>query len=353
MERIAHCAKHPLYVNGIGILSPGASSAAELMALADRLKSGEALSGEADFTAKVSFPAGVPPAKVRRAPRYVKMTLAAASLAWEDGGLPDEEREAVGTVFLTGYGSLESTIAFTESVLDGVPSLASPTRFSYTVPNSCLGQTCIAHGFRGASTMLLGGDPVEYAALLLAGGKAKHIVCGAVDEWNEDLRTSLRAAGQIPAETAVDGAVMLLLSGEEGRHAYCRVTNFSSAGIPACPYVEPLDIAERGETSRNMAEALAELSLDASPELLLTTANGSDFDAVEERALSEVFGGDVPRLAAKRVFGEAFAAGYLENIALGAALLRLEKEKENTGIRSLVATGMDLHGNYLAAKLEV
>ena len=353
-----------LYIDGIGILSPAACSVAELLDLARDRESGAAdakqshhapasalahpCASAVDFSQKVRFDVGVPAVKVRRAPRYVKMTVAAASLAWRDGDLPEEERESTGTIFLTSFGSVESNISFIETVLDGVPYLVSPTQFSYTVPNSCLGQACIAHGFRGPSTMLLGGDPLEYSALLMAEKKAGHILCGAVEEWNEDLRASMGAAGQIRGETAVDGAVMLLLSAEKSERTYCRAAAFASAGLPLCPYVDTFSAQEQEESICSMTEALRELGPETCG-FVLTAGNDSFFDSLEDTALSAAFGADVPRLATKRFFGEAFAAGYLENVALGAVLLKNERPG---GIRSVVATGTDVQGNYLAVRLE-
>ena len=100
-----------------------------------------------------------PPSKVRRAPRYVKMAVAAAAQAIADAHV-GEDPACIGTIFSTGYGPVESNVTFADSVAEGVPALVSPTVFSYTVPNSCLGQVCIVNGFQGSSTLLIGGEPL-------------------------------------------------------------------------------------------------------------------------------------------------------------------------------------------------
>lgn len=340
---------NPVYINGLGNISPLAASPAELLAGAGKLAAGEPLEA-GDFSVPSEFNLGVSPSKVRRAPRYAKLATAVAGQAWEDSGLA-EGQEETGTVFLSGYGPVATNLVFEDAVLDGVPSLASPTAFSYTVPNSCLGQACIAYGFRGPSTMLLGGDPVEYAALLLAEGKAEHVLCGAVEEWDADLRSSFRAAGQLSGENVVDGAVMLLLSCRPGEKNYGKVTDFASASLPAYPYVFPLGQEEQRESVRRMAEVLSDISGGQAPGAVLTSRNGSAFDEVEAEALKAVFGEDCRCLDGKKYFGEALAAGYLENIALGACLLQQAKAGAPFG-GALLATGVDVHGNYLAAQLE-
>ena len=46
------------------------------------------------------------------------------------------------------------------------------------------------NGIKGEGTMLRGGDPLEYAALLLKTGKADTILCGETEEWSEELLRS-------------------------------------------------------------------------------------------------------------------------------------------------------------------
>ena len=81
------------------------------------------------------------------------------------------------------------------------------------------------------------------------------------------------------------------------------------------------------------------------PEMVITSANGSYFDNIEAETIQEAYG-DVSTYAAKQLFGETFAAGLVQNMILGATLL---KEGE---FESIVATGLDLHGNYIAVRLE-
>ncbi|MGP1574864.1 beta-ketoacyl synthase chain length factor [Selenomonas sp.] len=342
-----------VYIDGIGILSPSVRSKESLIAAAEELAESDAAAATpaGDVLAEAfEFPLGVPASKVRRAPRYAKLAVAAAAQALADAGV-EADHAAVGTIFTSGYGPVENNVTFADSVADGAPLLASPTVFSYTVPNACLGQVCIVHGLQGPSTMLLAGDAAEYAALLLAGGKAPHILCGAVEDPTVELRASFDAAGALSAEKIAGGAVTLLLSAKASAKSYCRITKFASAALPVYPYVSRLSDAQGEAAVRAMTAALAYVRQDAPPDLVLTAENGGGFDAKEQAARREALG-DVRALCPKRIFGESLNCGYLENIALGAALLRGERERGGK-IRSIVATGLDVHGNYLAARMEV
>lgn len=333
----------PIYIESVGILSPAACSEEELLRLADKILEGKTIE-QPDFSTPVEFSLGVPISKVRRASRYAKMAVATAGQATTKL----ENKAATGTIFLTGYGSVESYATFTDSVVDGVPSLASPTVFSYTVPNSCLGQTCIAHGFRGSSTMLLAGDPTEYAALLLNVGSAERMLCGAIEERNNDLCASFSEAGVISGEIIADGAAMLLLSNVEGN--FGSLKGFSSVSLVAYPYTNEFSLSQRQDSEIAVTEALGIFKAN-SPDIILATGNGSYFDEIEGRACREVFG-DTPKLCkSKKFFGESLSASYLENMALGACLLR--KAKENGKNYKVITTGLDTHGNYLAALMEV
>ncbi|MBQ7498542.1 MAG: hypothetical protein IJU00_12055 [Selenomonas sp.] len=344
---------NPVSIRGIGLITPVAGNAGELMELARNLLRDENrwqnVKGQ---PSPLEFSLGLPPSKVRRAPRLVKMAVAAAHQALEDAKIPDCTGEDIGTVLSTSYGTVESNVIFAESVVDAVPSLASPAVFPYTVPNSCLGQVCIVHGLQGPSTMLMGGDALEYSSLLLQGQKASYMLCGAVEEASPSLISSYEEDGILPADVLADGAVMFVLeAGGDNADGYCQVTAVASAALPACPYVSSLDDDAKAQAVQAMAEILQETAGEKLPDLVLTAENGSYFDTAEKEALQKAFGGQVSYRAAKAFFGEGLSTGYGENVALGAALIKAAKEQEKT-VPRILAAGLDGHGNYLAALLE-
>lgn len=362
---------NPIFINGVGIISRCAQNSGELLQLVKRERKDFGPFGE-----KLLFQSAVPPAKLRRCPRYIRMAVSSAALAAEDGKLPEAGRERTGTIISTGFGAVESNVAFADSVVRGNPALCSPSVFSATVPNSCVGQICMVQGYKGFSTILTAGDPVEYAALLLNTERADHIVCGAVEEYNEELTSSLKQSGILREVPMSEGSVMLALSSERTAETWCRVTGFSSASLPAYPYIHQTDPAEAEEA---LTEALGQMGTGRAPDIILTQKNGTYFDAVEEAALRKVFGPKAVLAASKRLFGETLGCGYLLNVGLGAAMLRandcpeaiqdeMGRDGRSTGavdepggcfdvsdrreIRTILSAGLDAHGNYLIARLE-
>ncbi len=340
----------PVYIQGLGFLSPAAADPGELQKLAGSLWAGDCPSHK-EFSEPLEFLLGVPPGKVRRASRYAKMAVAVAQQALVDASVPQEGRQALGTLFLSGYGSVASYVRFAEPVAAHTPSLASPMEFSFMVHNSSLGQVCIVFDLQGPSTMFMGGDPTEYASLLLSEGKAERILCGAIQERDADLCASFANAGQLDPQKLADGAVMLVLGGEPGAVPYGRITDWASAALPVYPYAFPASEEEQTEICRNIEEAWAGISpMDV--ELIITAGNGGPWDAWETEAIHRICNDRVRCLPAKAFLGEALSVSYMENIALGAAMLRRRAEGDRSAPGCIVAAGMDVHGNYLLAKLE-
>lgn len=329
---------NPIFINGIGIISAAAKTSDELLELAKGDNFSEINFGKNDFEI------GVPSSKVRRCPRYVKMAVAATQAALVNANFTDSiDKTRIGTIFSTGYGAVESNSVFSDSVLDGVPSLCSPTVFSYTVPNSCLGQVCIVNGFKGVSTMILGGDPLEYSSLLLNTGKADLIIGGAIEEYNEELKASVLYDKILTDKIISEGAALFVLSRQETLTSYCKITNFYSASLEKYPYLYRL---EKNSTAEIISSTLMELTENNLPEIVLTQQNQSYFDEIEMAAMKKVFADNVNYFNAKKIFGETFNCSYSLNVAMAAAFIKIGRYK------TALATGIDVHGNYLTALLE-
>ena len=161
-----------VYINGIGAISEAACIAEEFSALAD----GREYLAKGQMT---EFASAVPASKLRRAGRYSKLTVSAAAFALKDSETEFTDPYRTGAV---GYGAAEYNIQFSDQVQGGDPQLCSPSVFSQSVANSCLGQLCMIKGIKGESTMLRGGDPLEYASLLLETDRADIMLCGETEE---------------------------------------------------------------------------------------------------------------------------------------------------------------------------
>lgn len=335
----------PVYIDGIGIISRCAKSAEDLTAIVND----DEISYE---NGKLEFVSNIPPSKLRRCSRYSKLAAAAADNARIDADISDDtDKHRIGTIFSTGYGAVENNIAFSDSVIKGDPQKCSPTIFSGTVPNSCVGQVCILNGYKGVSTVLMGGDPLEYSALLLTNQKADVIFFGSVEEYSEELFKSVSSYEAAQGCELSEGTAIMALKAEKNGSSYCEVSDFASVSLSEYPYVHRLDES----CAEMITNTIGRFSSDA-PDVVFTSENGTYFDSIERCALKKVFAGDTVFAAPKKLFGETLGSGYMLSTALASVVLKQRKlpaalgKKEN--VSSILVTGIDTVGNYCCVLLK-
>lgn len=284
----------------------------------------------------------VPRSKLRRCPEYVKIASLTAAQALYEAQLPaDVDKNKIGSVLATNFGPTESNISFTDQIYNDGIALCSPTTFSFTVANSCGGQIAIINGLRGASTMLMGSNPLEFAQLLLNANKAEYIISGCVEECNAELVAGLKNYGQLKATSEEPQSVMLLLGSDRTDQSYATLTATKMAALSAAPFIKNC----KAEDSQTIAQLLQELTQESKPDLVLAAANGTLFDAIELVGIKAGLG-EVEIVNPKVEWGETLGCGFLLNVALAARRL-----KEESGLKTVVATGIDATGNYIAGLL--
>ena len=328
-----------VYINGIGIVSRCACAKEELESL---------ISGQIPepMALPLNFSIEIPPSKLRRNSRYNKMACAAADQALKDSGVPQRLEEGsldchrVGTIISTGYGAAEYYSSFADAVVKGDPNRCSPSVFSGSVPNSCVGQICILNNLKGFSTVLAGGDPLEYASLLIQTGRAEDILTGSVEEYFPPLYDAFQTIDAAKGADLSEGAAMAVLSASKTGESYCRVAKSAGMNFGYSPF---LHCPSEPEAAVNrIAEVLEQFP---KPDVFLAAANGTWLDEAEQQALQRVFG-DVSVRKPKTVFGETLGCGYMMNVLSGAFEIR------TAGFRSVLAAGADLTGNYFCTLLE-
>ena len=284
----------------------------------------------------------IPRSKLRRCPDYVKVAAQAAAQALSEAQLPAEvDKNRVGSVLATNFGPIEANISFTDEIYRDGSGMCSPTTFSFTVANSCGGQIAIINGFRGASTMLMGSNPLEFAQLLLNANKADYLISGCVEECNGELVAGLKNNGQLQQIALETQAVMLLLGKSKESQSYAALVVTKMAALSASPFLK----ACTAEDSQAIAVLLQELVGDYKPDLVLAAANGTAFDAVELAGIKAGLG-DIEIVNTKAHWGETLGCGFMLNLALAA-----RKLKEASSIKTVVVTGIDAAGNYMAGLL--
>jgi len=112
---------------------------------------------------------GFPPKRWGRMDRISRLAVVEVGRALRAAGLL---REKAGKLLVTGsggligatrYGCLATDLAFAETLNAGL-NLASPTLFSYTLPNIALAEAASHYGLTGPVYSLFSGDPGEAEA---------------------------------------------------------------------------------------------------------------------------------------------------------------------------------------------
>jgi 3-oxoacyl-[acyl-carrier-protein] synthase II len=127
--------------------------------------------------------------RIRRMSPYVKIMLAAATLACRDGRLIDQPellRESVAILGTTHGSSGFSFEYYSLIVREGVLA-ANPTLFAEGVPNVGAAQLSLMLGLRGACQSIIGTrtaglDALRFAYLRIASGACERVIVGAAEE---------------------------------------------------------------------------------------------------------------------------------------------------------------------------
>lgn len=321
------------YIESVGVISRCAGSAEELV----KVMNGEEYEASA---LPIGFESQIPPAKMRRNSRYNKLACTAADNAAREAAISEElDRRRIGTIVSTGYGASVNNTQFADSVAKGVPGLCSPAIYTGTVPNSCVGQICILNGFKGVSTVLTGGDPLEYSTLLLATNKADMIVCGSVEEYNEPLYDELGRLDALKGCELSEGTAMMILTRERTEKSLCAVTGFSCASLGKSPLLHKLE----GGTESIVSGALKRY--DIVPDAVFAAANGAYFDGTELSAVGKAFP-EAKIVLPKKWAGETLGCGYMMNTAFAAYAVSSGKYEK------VLVTGFDMVGNYCTVMIE-
>lgn len=353
----------PVVLSGIGHLGPHGPGLEELVR---GLEAGSLPTDEVDTRAgfhapgtarRAAFvPAGacdrwVPAREARRMSPPSRMAVAAARMALEDAELePDRVAGSDTAVVLgTAFGSTTFTSRLLDQANEEGPLGMSPFLFMETVANAHAGQVGLALEARGPNYTISQGEAsallaVARAAELVASGRARRALAGAVDEISPVLHAALGRLGALspprpdgsgerprPLQqdrdgfVLAEGATVLLLERAEdaerrGGRARARLRAWIRGNDPSG---RP---GRHGTDARGLSAGLraglerADVAL-SSLERFVSCASGSVAgDLLEAGILRDLLGdgGSFDVVAPKECVGE-FAGGFLAAAALGAA----------------------------------
>lgn len=215
-------------ITGLGVIVPGAIGNAEfagLIANAERGSAGPAILpgpiGEEAIAHLVNS------RRTRRMSEYVKLSLAATTLACEHAGIMDAAEFAREACVL--LGSLHGSPSFCESyygqiVREGIAA-ANPALFAEGVPNAAAAQLSLMLGVRGGCQTIIGSrcaglDALRLAAMRIREGLWTRAIVGAAEEFSQTVNRASARCRSSAADHACAGAVTLII--ESRRSAAAR-----------------------------------------------------------------------------------------------------------------------------------
>ena len=177
--------------------------------------------------------------------RCSAFTLAACALAFEDAGLRpgDIAPERVGLILGTAYGPLDTMWAHTARVQEGGARRASSMLFLHSFVNTPISLASIEFDIRGpvacfCSGLASSGAALQFAADLIADGRADLVLAGGVDALSETLYAALDEAGRLgPSFIPGEGAGLLALQSLEAAAArgVASVAEIKAVGLATEP----------------------------------------------------------------------------------------------------------------------
>ena len=184
--------------------------------------------------------AGLGPA-ARRMDTYSRLGMSGILYALRDAGLAEwTTQRNIGIVAATEYACLDTDVAYHESAASDDTS-ASPALFSYTLPNTFLGEAAIHFGITGPTYVINGGPPLDTIVLEMAidsisSRETNTMLCGVVNS---------PAPKVLPdAPPVLLGALFFVVEREPGDKPFYGAVRFNAEGRIEFDGCEIGDLAE-------------------------------------------------------------------------------------------------------------
>jgi 3-oxoacyl-[acyl-carrier-protein] synthase II len=171
----------------------------------------------------------IPRNALRRTDHYTRMALLGAHLALKDAGISGTEKERMGIIVATGYGSTCNTFDFQNLSEPESELRFSPTRFSNSAHNAAAAHISVFLKINGPNLSVNHFNMSIPSALLTACGwlaekRVAHVLVGGVDAFSNVMgyyRHRLESLGKTAGTGSTspvvigEGCAFFLLTGEE------------------------------------------------------------------------------------------------------------------------------------------
>jgi 3-oxoacyl-[acyl-carrier-protein] synthase II len=301
-----------IFITGIGVILPGIVGNEALIA---QLRNGGQIESDSGAVPESAMEGLLNARRVRRMSDYVKLTLAATTLACRDAGIIDTAEFArnCAAVLGTTHGSSNYSVTYYSQIVNEGILAANPMLFAEAVPNGGAAQLSLMLSLKGACQTVIGTrtaglDAIGLACARIRRGAWDRAVVGAGEEYCEVVRDAYRHCGNESAPFIGAGAVTFILESRESmerRGGKARGQILETAA----------SFGNREQTIDSVQEVLKRLG---NPANIISSANGTWIDRAENaairrsenvRAVSSIYGH----------IAETFSAGPL--VAIAATLL--------------------------------
>lgn len=240
--------------------------------------------------------------KARRADRFARMAVLAASDAMQDSGLAGcLDKQRMGVILATALGPHVTTFGFLDGILDFGDAAVSPTAFSHSVHNAAASYVAMTLDIRGPTLTVTHFHFAFQQAVLLAQtwlqakrcdavlvgvaeelGAVLQYVCGRMLKPAADGRIKPFAFSQAPEIVPGEGSVFFLLTRESAGSVYARIATVGP-DAPACSSTGGLQLLDtfgmtQSETAYQGVAAEGALTAGYAP-LFGSSMTGSAFHA--------------------------------------------------------------------------
>jgi 3-oxoacyl-(acyl-carrier-protein) synthase len=310
-----------VFITGIGVILPGIVGNDALLA---RLASGgrPLIERDAGAVPEDAMAGLLNARRVRRMSDYVKLTLAATTLACRDAGIADTTEFArnCAAVLGTTHGSSNYSVAYYKQIVNEGLVAANPMLFAEGVPNVGAAQLSLMLSLKGACQTVIGTrtaglDAIALACARIRSGVWDRAFVGAAEEYCDVVCDAYRHCGMAAAAGALPftgesgfvsgaGALTLIL---ESRESMERRSGKARGQIhqTAAAFGNRQQIIE---SAQHVLEGLG------NPANVISSAHGTWIDRAERAAIRHVGGAGI----VSSIYGhiaEAFSVGPLVGIA--------------------------------------
>jgi 3-oxoacyl-[acyl-carrier-protein] synthase II len=250
--------------------------------------------------------------------RATGLAVATVGRLFDDSGLAECDRggEDAALVLGTTTGSAQSIMDFTrESITSEKPFFVDPARFPNTVMNCAAGQCAIWHQLQGPNATVAGGrvaglHALNYGRRLLASGRARSVLAGAVEEYSH-ARAWLETRSRGGESVLGEGCAMIRLTQPDEIGSGTALAELLGVGFGVFSGDDP-----RAALTASLRRAVRTAGVDPGELRYWAPASSGSDEAAQREAVESATGSlDAIRVVRTDVLGDTGGASALFQLA--------------------------------------